>query len=59
VLEPLKAEWANVQATAETKRSGGDPCLQEAFLSLLACVVSCGGHAAIALRDRIVNSPAV
>jgi type I restriction-modification system DNA methylase subunit len=24
VLEPLKAEWANVQATAETKRSGGD-----------------------------------
>ena len=24
VLEPLKAEWANVQATAETKRSAGD-----------------------------------
>ena len=24
VLEPLKAEWANVQATAENKRSGGD-----------------------------------
>ena len=24
VLEPLKAEWANVQATAETKRASGD-----------------------------------
>ena len=24
VLEPLKAEWANVQATAENKRSAGD-----------------------------------
>ena len=24
VLEPLKAEWANVQATAETKRGAGD-----------------------------------
>ncbi|MGH6851247.1 MAG: type IIL restriction-modification enzyme MmeI, partial [Methylocella sp.] len=25
VLEPLKAEWANVQATAEEKRGEGDP----------------------------------
>ena len=43
----------------EYLKISGDPCLQEAFLSLLACVVSRGGHAAIALRDRIVNSPAV
>jgi hypothetical protein len=32
-----------------------DPALQSAFLSLLACVVSRGGHAAIALRDHVVN----
>jgi hypothetical protein len=25
ILEPLRAEWANVQATAEAKRSEGDP----------------------------------
>ncbi len=25
VLEPLRAEWANVQATAEAKRADGDP----------------------------------
>jgi hypothetical protein len=43
----------------EYRKISGDSCLQEAFLSLLACVVSRGGHAAIALRDRVVNSPAV
>jgi hypothetical protein len=35
-----------------------DPSLQGAFLSLLACVVARGGHAAIALRDRVVNAAA-
>jgi hypothetical protein len=40
----------------EQSRIAGDPRLQEAFLSLLACVVSRGGHAAIALRDRVVNA---
>jgi hypothetical protein len=40
----------------EHHRISSDPSLQGAFLSLLACVVSRGGHAAIALRDRVVNS---
>lgn len=39
----------------EQHRIAGDPALQGAFLSLLACVVSRGGHAAIALRDRVVS----
>jgi hypothetical protein len=42
----------------EHRRIASDPSLQGAFLSLLACVVSRGGHAAIALRDRVVNSAA-
>jgi hypothetical protein len=42
----------------EHDRISGAPTLQGAFLSLLACVVSRGGHAAIALRDRVVNSKA-
>jgi hypothetical protein len=40
----------------EQQRISGDPSLQVAFLSLLASVVSRGSHAAIALRDRVVNS---
>jgi len=40
----------------EHRRIASDPSLQGAFLSLLASVVSRGGHAAIALRDRVVNS---
>jgi hypothetical protein len=36
-------------------RISGEPTLQGAFLSLLACVVSRAGHAAIALRDRVAN----
>jgi hypothetical protein len=40
----------------EHRRIASDSSLQGAFLSLLACVVSRGGHAAIALRDRVVNS---
>jgi hypothetical protein len=39
----------------EHQRISSDPPLQRAFLSLLACVVSRGGHAAIALRDLVVN----
>jgi hypothetical protein len=42
----------------ESRRISSDPSLQSAFLSLLTCSVSRGGHAAIALRDRVVNSPA-
>jgi hypothetical protein len=42
----------------EYHRISDDPSLQGAFLSLLACVVSRGGHAAIALRDRVANSAA-
>jgi hypothetical protein len=40
------------------KQISGDPSLKSPFLSLLACVVSRGSHAAIALRDQIVNSAA-
>jgi hypothetical protein len=47
----LRACWER-----ERDRISGDPSLQGAFLSLLACVVSRGGHAAIALRDRVVNA---
>ena len=42
----------------EPRRISADPAMQAAFLSLLACVVSRGSHAAIALRDRVVNSAA-
>ena len=42
----------------ERQRISADPATQTAFLALLACVVSRGGHAAIALRDRVVNSAA-
>src|SRR6516162_2462103 len=40
----------------EAHQISSDPSLQSGFLALLACVVSRGGHAAIALRDRVVNS---
>jgi hypothetical protein len=49
----LRACWDR-----EHQRISSDPSLQGAFLSLLACVVSRGGHAAIALRDHVVNSAA-
>jgi hypothetical protein len=39
----------------EHRRIASDSSLQGAFLSLLARVVSRGGHAAIGLRDRVVN----
>jgi hypothetical protein len=42
----------------EQQRISGDPSLQAPFLSLLASVVSRASHAAIALRDRVVNSAA-
>jgi hypothetical protein len=42
----------------ERQRISADSAMQTAFLALLACVVSRGGHAAIALRDRVVNSAA-
>jgi hypothetical protein len=43
---------------SERQRISADPATQTAFLALLACVVSRGGHSAIALRDRVVNSAA-
>jgi hypothetical protein len=47
----LHASWEREQL-----RIASDPSLQGAFLSLLSCLVARGGHAAIALRDRVVNS---
>jgi hypothetical protein len=49
----LQACWER-----ESARISSAPSLQDAFLSLLTCVVSRGDHAAIALRDRVVNSAA-
>jgi hypothetical protein len=46
----LRTSWERQNQTISN-----DPALQSAFLSLLACVVSRGGHAAIALRDHVVN----
>jgi hypothetical protein len=48
----LHAAWEREQI-----KIANDPSLQGAFLSLLSCLVARGGHAAIALRDRVVNSP--
>jgi hypothetical protein len=49
----LRTSWERQNQTISN-----DPTLQSAFLSLLACVVSRGGHAAIALRDHVVSSAA-
>jgi len=56
----LGAEFGRVTLCWERERQriSADPATQTAFLALLACVVSRGGHAAIALRDRVVNSAA-
>jgi hypothetical protein len=55
-LEENLIAFLHVCWEREHDRISGDPTLQGAFLSLLACVVSRGGHAAIALRDRVVNA---
>jgi hypothetical protein len=57
-LEENLIAFLHVCWDREPRRISGDPSLQDAFLSLLACVVSRGSHAAIALRDRVVNSAA-
>jgi hypothetical protein len=49
----LHAGWER-----EQRGIANDLSLQAAFLSLLGCLVARGGHAAIALRDRVVNSAA-
>ena len=55
-LEESLIAFLHVCWEREQERISGDPTLQGAFLSLLHCVVSRGGHAAIALRDRVVNA---
>jgi hypothetical protein len=40
----------------ENARASSDPQLREAFLGLLTTLASHGGHAAIALRDRVLDS---
>jgi hypothetical protein len=55
-LEESLIAFLHVCLDREQERISGDPALQGAFLSLLHCVVSRGGHAAIALRDRVVNA---
>jgi hypothetical protein len=57
-LEENLIAFLHVCWDREQQRVSGDPSLQGAFLSLLASVVSRGSHAAIALRDRVVNSAA-
>ena len=55
-LEESVIAFLHVCWEREQERISDDPTLQGAFLSLLHCVVSRGGHAAIALRDRVVNA---
>jgi hypothetical protein len=40
----------------ESRVVSGDPAVREAFLSLLTRLASRGGHAAAALRDRVLDS---
>jgi hypothetical protein len=51
VIEFLHTCWQR-----ESERISNDPTLREPFVALLAILVSRGGHAAIALRDRVVGS---
>jgi hypothetical protein len=55
-LEENLIAFLHVCWEREQEQISSDPALQGAFLSLLHCVVSRGGHAAIALRDRVVNA---
>lgn len=57
-LEENLIAFLDVCWDREHHRIASDASLQGAFLSLLACVIARGGHAAIALRDRVVNSAA-
>jgi hypothetical protein len=54
-LEESLLSFLHVSWERQRDRISGDPTLQGPFLSLLACVISRGGHAAIALRDRVVS----
>lgn len=51
VIEFLHACWER-----DSQRIASEPPLREDFLALLATLVARGSHAAIALRDRVINS---
>jgi len=57
-MEEGLVEYLNVCWRREQSAILEDSDLKEAFFALLASVVSRGGHAAIALRDRIAGSTA-
>ena len=55
-LEDNLVAFLHVCWERQRQKISDDPGLRGAFLSLLACVVSRGSHAAIALRDRVVEA---
>ncbi len=54
-LEDNLVAFLHVCWERQRQKISSDPELQAAYLALLACVVSRGSHAAIALRDRLVD----
>jgi hypothetical protein len=57
-LEDNVVEFLHVCWQRESQRISHEPRFREPFLAVLATLVSRGGHPAIALRDRVVGSPA-
>ena len=55
-LEENVTEFMRLSWQRESPRISNDPTVREPFLSVLAILASRGGHAAIALRDRIAGS---
>ena len=55
-LEENVTEFLRVAWQRESRRISSDPAIREPFLSVLAILASRGGHAAMALRDRVAAS---
>lgn len=55
-LEENVIDFLGLAWQREHRRISSDPTLRAPFLSLLAILASRGGHAAIALRDRVAGS---
>ena len=52
-LEENVTEFLRLAWQWENRRISSDPIVREPFLSVLAILASRGGHAAMALRDRV------
>jgi hypothetical protein len=55
-LEDNLVEFLNACWQRDSQKIADDAALREAFLFLVTTLVSRGGHAAIALRDRVVGT---